>query len=421
MNVDAIKASLGEQDASVHPEASLKKQLQQEGLRQAADLMQQSSAVKVSLTQSSLSLKMFGSALSQTVEIDGKRVDASRLTGDNEEPKDSLFDFEEVAKNVMSFVGGVINAAAKSGADDAKLHSMFEQARSGVAKGIDMAKQDLGSMMNNEIATGIENSASLIEEKMQTLEQRIFGQAPEIVNGMEAISFGASDSRDGDLRIRTKDGDEVTIRFESVRSFEYNQATLWNATPVSYGNNEVPSSTNQTSVQQTSLYQYFEKDGLSFSVQGELDEDELEAIADLVEKTTDLAETFFSGDMEKALEEALSLGYDKEQLAGFALNLNHKQQSSMARAYQNVQQYQDDQLDSDKVKPVTQYLEKLMAVLNQSDEKLEGREDFNALVSEIINQMEEVHVPDLVSAINRFHTLNQKLVGDGYLPSQSES
>ena len=51
MNVGQIKAFLGDQKSSVHPDTALKKQLQEEGLRQAAEFKQsQSTAVSVSLS-----------------------------------------------------------------------------------------------------------------------------------------------------------------------------------------------------------------------------------------------------------------------------------------------------------------------------------------------------------------------------------
>ena len=70
---------------------------------------------------------------------------------DEAEPKKGLFDFEEVARNVLNFVGGAIKNAQGKGADDEALLSLFEQATSGVLKGIDLAKKDLAGISNEEI------------------------------------------------------------------------------------------------------------------------------------------------------------------------------------------------------------------------------------------------------------------------------
>ncbi|WP_414828493.1 DUF5610 domain-containing protein [Alteromonas sp. H39] len=418
MNVGQIKAFLGDQKASVHPDTALKKQLQEEGLRQAAEFKQsQSSAVSVSSSNTAIGLKIFSGALSQSVKLDGKQAPEEK-PDKTEDKNKSLFDFEKVARNVMRFVGGVIEGAARGGADQEKLNSLFSQAREGVAKGIAMAEKDIGSFMNDDIKEGIDRSRNLINDRIDSLEQRLLGgDDANTVDGVKAsLAIGASDSRSGNILIRTRDGDELTLSFESLRQFQYaQQSQLTSSASQTTGSGDNTGAADYTTTaSQTSLYQYFERSGVSFSLKGELDEDELKAIADLVGEANDLADTFFAGDLDKAFEEALSLGFDDRELVGYALQLNHTKQSQVVEAYESIQHYRDENADANKygnvVSPISQYMDKMMNTMNSAGEKLQSGEDYSNLIAGIINKMEDVQVPDLLTAINRFHTFNQRLL-----------
>ena len=418
MNVGQIKAFLGDQNASVHPDTALKKQLQEEGLRQAAEFKQShATAVSVSSSNTAIGLKIFSGSMSQAVRLDGKQAPEEKPDKAEDKNK-SLFDFEKVARNVMRFVGGVIEGAARGGADQEKLNSLFSQAREGVAKGIAMAEKDIGSFMNDDIKEGIDRSRNLIKDRIDSLEKRLLGgDETNTVNSLSAsLVAGASDSRSGNILIRTRDGDELTLSFESLREFQFaQQAQITSTTSQSLGNGDSSGSSDYTATSsQTSLYQYFERSGISFSLKGELDEDELKAIADLVAEANNLADTFFAGDMDKAFEEALSLGFDDKELVGYALQLNHTKQSQVVEAYESIQHYRDDNADANKygnvVSPISQYMDKMMNTMNSAGEKLQSGEDYSNLIAGIINKMEDVQVPDLLSAINRFHTFNQRLL-----------
>ncbi|GEA13726.1 DUF5610 domain-containing protein [Alteromonas sp. KUL49] len=421
MNVGQIKASMGDQKAEAStpkdPNEAIKKQLQQDGLKQAVEFAQkQSSSVTVSSTQTVIGLKVYSTNMNQNVVVDGKRAPEDKAT--LEEKNASLFDFEEVAKNVMRFVGGVIQSAADSGADDDKLNSLFSQARDGVSRGIAMAEKDLAGMMNDEISEGIASSRDLIEERLSSLENRIFNPLSAVSESV-STSVNASDEKSGGLLVRTKDGDEVTITFENVQ-----QLSIGAQSTQSINQSEQDGETSSSLTQESSAYfQMYERSGISFSVQGELDEGELDAIADLVGNTKDLADTFFSGDLDKAFDQALNLGFDDTELVGYALQLNRATSAEVVKTYENIQHYNDDNADQNKygnvVSPISQYLDKMLATYDQAEMVLASGEDYNNMIADLLAEMKDVQVPDLVSAINRFHTFNQKLL-DG-MPNQQDN
>ena len=421
MNVGQIKAFMGDQKAdqktAVHPNEALKKQLQQDGLQQAAELAkQQASTVSVNSTQTSIGLRVVSGSLSQTLEIDGQKP--KELADKKEEEKNnSLFDFEKVAKNVMRFVGGVIRGAADGGASDEKLNGLFSQAREGVSRGFAMAEKDLAGFMNEELENGISKSRELIDTGIDDLETDIFNrQGVENGNVARVSTLAAasvSNEQSGQLSIRTRDGDEVTFSFESLQSFQASQQTSFQTQSISDGSGD-GATTTSVSAQQTTAFEYYERSGISFSLKGELDEAEMKSIADLVGQVQDLADTFYKGDVDKAFEEALSLGFDDKELVGYALQLNRSTQTDVLKAYENIQHYNEDKDQRSQygnvVSPVSQYLEKMMNTFENAETTLASNEDYNALIAGLISNMEDVQVPDLISAINRFHTFNQTLL-----------
>lgn len=411
MNVGQIKAFMGdqkaEQKAPADPNEAINKQLQQDGLKQAREFAQsQSASVTVANSQTTIGLRVFSANVNQNVVIDGKKPPQDHV--DQEEKNASLFDFEEVAKNVMRFVGGVIQSAADSGADDDTLTSLFGQARDGVSRGIAMAKKDLAGMMNDEITEGISRSRDAIASEMNALEDRIFNRN-EIVAEAASTMLGASDEKAGGLVIRTRDGDEVTLRFEDVK-----RVSIGAQSSAAYGSDEQGNTIAQT--QQGFYFESYERSGISFSLEGELDEAEIEAIADLIGNTKDLADNFFSGDIDSAFEQALNLGFNETELVGFALQLNRTTSTEVVKTYENIKHYSEENEASgnygSNVSPIAQYLDKMLSTFDDAGRQLASGDEYNNLITDLFNQLEEVQVPDLLSAINRFHSFNQTLLNN---------
>ncbi|WP_416307700.1 DUF5610 domain-containing protein [Neptunicella sp. SCSIO 80796] len=428
-------------------------------------------------SQSFIGARVYNHSLNQNLIINEQKAN---LPSPKKEQDKGLFDFEEVAKNVLTFVGGALKNAKSRGMSEDQLTSMFEQARSGVLKGVNMAKRDLGEMMNGEISDGIKKSQDLIEEGIKSLEQQLFGKQRENASATNSVAINSSithtEQESGQLTIRTRDGDEVSISFEDARQFSLNQqiliesqqrqaereaeqekdkgsidpvadpapATNAASTPAAQQsettapdatNNEtssVPADEDTTAnanqqaseagtgqqdvkVSSETSYLHFESSKLSYSVKGELDEEELRAIGDLVGDAGKLADEFFYGDIDKAFNQALELGYDDQELTGFALQLTSYKQTEVIKTYEAVSHYNEQSEgnvgDSVKaVRPVADYLEHMLDVVDKAQNLLEDGNAYDNLVNGLINTMPEVHTPDLIEAINRFRGFNQLLM-----------
>ncbi|SIO09596.1 hypothetical protein SAMN05443662_1443 [Sulfurivirga caldicuralii] len=81
--------------------------------------------------------------------------------------------------------------------------------------------------------------------------------------------------------------------------------------------------------------------GIGIHVQGDLNEDELAALQAVMKQVGELAQDFFNGDMQGALDELSQMHFDKSQLAYFDLNMRqrvqvHQRQQAAVQVYQQV-------------------------------------------------------------------------------------
>lgn len=386
------------------PEKALKAELQREGLKQATEFSEmQASKVSLSANQTLVSLSVYQRSMQQNVVLDGRKN--SELPAKNDVERKSAFDFEKVASNVMRFVGSVINSEANSGASEERLTNLFEQARSGITKGISMAQRDIGELMNDEVSQGIAKSKDLMDERLEALENKLLGNsgAQEVNSSVSSTSVLSSQS--GELKIRTRDGDELFILFES----NYSASMAKGMQESQVGN----VSNNATMFQSTELSNNVK---FSIRVDGELDDGEQKAISTLIEQIYDLADTFFAGNLDDAFSQALSLGYDESELTGYAMQLKNLQQREVVKAYETVKHYTEGNIYSkgndygDIAKPFAQYMEKLFSTLENSTNLLSSNAEYTKIANGLIGEMTEIQVPDLISAINRFHSFNGRLM-----------
>ncbi|WP_019601492.1 DUF5610 domain-containing protein [Teredinibacter turnerae] len=164
----------------------------------------------------------------------------------------------------------------------------------------------------------------------------------------------ASESRSFSFNLRTQDGDQVTIE--------------------TYADRGMRAQGDGDSVR----LDVAGMENLSFRVKGELDADELNAISDLLSQVNDIADVFFSGDVEQAFNKALEIGFDSDEIARFSVNLTHVQYRRLDEAYGSVAQgsVRGPQSNSDAHQPlVDNKFEKLSAFIQQLNELRERSGD----------------------------------------------
>ena len=316
--------------------------------------------------------------------------DSKVKTTQTETTQPSIFDFEKVAQTVTNFVSAGMQAAKESGASNKELEEMLLQARSGANQGFDEALEELEdlSLLTDELTTGIEKSRDLITQGLDNLAAQYsdskFPENNEDTVKLEAVSqtsnkLSSSYSKSSDLTITTAEGDKVNISFNDNRSQVYGERYS-----ETINNNAIKANYQSTSTN-------YREVNFSYTIEGDLNDEEKAAIGALIEDVNKLQKDFFNGDIEKAYQQVLQLGFDDQQLSSISLDL--QQQTSMAsQSYTEVANYQENALEQLKAQlaPILDFVEQFKDLKKAADEVLENNNKFdqgqlNQLMQSVFN------------------------------------
>lgn len=141
-----------------------------------------------------------------------------------------------------------------------------------------------------------------------------------------SINYQNLINRDFNFTLQTKDGDRITISASASRDERGAvQAAGYQSDYANYQAGRV-------------AVQTYESSAFNLQIEGELDEDEIAAINDLLNQVGALSETFFSGNIEEAFEQALEIGFDESEIANFSLNLRQEVTTKVETVYTQVAQ-----------------------------------------------------------------------------------
>lgn len=162
----------------------------------------------------------------------------------------------------------------------------------------------------------------------------------------QSYELDYSRERTFQLEVQTRDGDTISIDAASLIRYQESQHYLNN------GGDEFASASFKSS-----------EDYAAFiNIDGDIDEGEWQAFTELFDQVRDLAENFYEGDVAKAFDQALSIGYNGEEIAQFSLNLQQTTSVRQAAVYQAIEpQSSPWQQVSSPVSTLQQYAEDLLA------------------------------------------------------------
>jgi len=299
-------------------------------------------------------------SLERYLQIDGKSYVAGKDEQNGQSDEASAdnplgFDFEAVADNVMAFVSNAIRYRQADGADDATLQAMLGQARKGIDMGFSAAREQLGDLLNQypDVDEGIDKSYELLQKRMEEFEKSLFGQEE---TGEDSPPGQAEASQAlgavGDLQVRqrqslsleltAKDGDKVTVAFDEQQQWRLQAGGLGlsegqkRKALAAYGETpraEVAEARRAQPQSRDGQFYFSHTTSFSFSVSGELDQQELGAIGDLLGQIADLSDSFFGGDLQAAQDKAAELSWDDQTLVSTATSLKQQQSAQLAKRY----------------------------------------------------------------------------------------
>ncbi|WP_293268736.1 DUF5610 domain-containing protein [Neptunomonas sp.] len=233
------------------------------------------------------------------------------------------FSPEKVASRIGDFVAQGLEAARREGRSEADIQKMYNAAVDGVKKGFSEAREILDGL--GSLSDSIASNIDLTEDKtLDALGAIAPGQkTPEdaqVSRLMAAERYQEAETLS--LKVKTQDGDEVTIKFANTSQYE----SSFGIEKDQHGNSQ---SLLNISRNESSSYQ--------FSVEGDLDNDEIDALQDLIKDVNEISNEFFDGDVQKAFDMASEFRMDKTELSSMNLRLTQSEQYSAVAKYTSAE------------------------------------------------------------------------------------
>ena len=166
--------------------------------------------------------------------------------------------------------------------------------------------------------------AEHIEPLQPTDSSRVsFSQSSQFYQNLET-------SQSSDIQITTQEGDLVTISFQQQFSrTESNQSSASS----SLSDTQLSAFSSQQSFSSTQF-----QSQISFSVEGDLNDDEQAALSNLFDDLGELTDQFFQGNTDAVFQLSNTLDFNSDELSGLSVNLqqNIQQTTFQANQYKQV-------------------------------------------------------------------------------------
>ncbi len=168
------------------------------------------------------------------------------------------------------------------------------------------------------------------------------------------------------ISLTTKEGDQVEISFNSETRYQSDYARR----------------TGHDGEQQRYSIEKNQSSEFGFTVQGDLNVDELDAIASLVQDISSLANSFFDGDLQTAMQQAADLTLDSSQLVDMKLSMQQSIEYRAVEKYREVQSLGESN-PSDHLRAIEPFREQLQHQASRSEQWVRSGTDFtlNLLVN----------------------------------------
>ncbi|WP_020410489.1 DUF5610 domain-containing protein [Hahella ganghwensis] len=281
---------------------------------------------------------------------------------------------QDVANRILGFVEQRIAREAESGASQEELESLFAQAVEGIDTGYGEALEELEArgLVTEELQADIDEGYGLIQVGLADLREKYLvdesngnaeGDEASIPDGVDLVdedSVVAQSSQAGQaaeddassddagqssvdgsglsrlaqafaynrtelaandlgLTVTTRDGDKVTVYVGAASGSETS------AIYAGRGQNEYLGMSRSS----------FESSGFELLVEGDLDDEELAALGEMLAQIEEIAGSFFAGDLDSAFSAALELDVDMSEIASYAVSMSSTRYEQVGVAYQS--------------------------------------------------------------------------------------
>ena len=226
-------------------------------------------------------------------------------------------------------------------------------------------------------------SPGLLQDRGNLQNSQFSSQSrTQSVNAYESLNTG--------LTIKTREGDIVTLSsssFSELNSFEYN----------SRGEIRTDSA-NASLSQHTREITLTTGEQFSFSVQGDLNEQELADIEAIVKGVDSIAAEVFQGDMDEAFEKAMSME-NYSSVSMYSAEITHQQFYSVAEETSSsslgplgaAPSLGTGGVNSQSSLPLDDFVEKMVQLIEDQEEKMlaKAQQPLSALFEQLLKNKED--------------------------------
>lgn len=302
-----------------------------------------------------------------SASIEGRTSSTAEQASTQESKND--FSPERVAQRILSHVGNYMEKLQQDGASDDRLSTVFASAKEAVQQGMDDAKEKLealGWLANGGVQQGIDQTQSLLDEGFDSLESVLFDTNEQVTSALEASSSQSYRREDfSTMKVTTQEGDVVSINLYALNRSEASDSLSVSDDGMAYSRYQ---STSQAFA-------------FDFSVEGDLNDDELAAIQEMMQSAGEVSDLFFSGDVSGALQKGFDMGFDASQLANFSMTLQTTQTMKTSQA---VSAYSQNNGMRSIQEPLTEYRQALEDTMLKASELFD---DFRSVVESTMSDI----------------------------------
>ncbi|GEM_PF-6390843 len=279
---------------------------------------------------------------------------------------------EEMSNSVMANIERTIKMVSAKGATELEIDALKKQTIDGIEKSFVKAESELASLGGTEFSEKLSKAKINILQSINELDIPIQNKADK----------EASAAQLSDLQLKSGDLINVTFGLSNIKNASSGFIFTTSTNNVSIGVSG--DSTDKTS--QTQIMQLFNE-------------------------TDNLVNAFFKGNIELSFEKLKYTDSSISSLSNNAEKLVTSELKSSAKKYLQVAELTSDSLAAvNEFAQLTQYSSQLSETMRLADRIFASQNQYKEIINGIVNQLEDVQVPDLLSAINRIHTFNSNFV-----------
>ncbi len=289
---------------------------------------------------------------------------------------------EKAAANILGFIERRLKMDIADGATREQLESRLEAGLAGFKKGFAEASEKLKalSMLSPEIKEDIGRTYDLV------------------LNGIDQLRDRLINSQDDSARQQPADKEVRAAGAEARKtlaagSYEFASASRFSFQLTTAEGDKVTINATQSSAQSASFVggktavSAAESRSFNWVVEGDLSAAEKQAIEELLGQVQQLAQSFFNGDLDSAFEQALSIGYDSEQILAFSLSLTQVEVKRVSAAY-SAQDQSAAPAISDSLQPLGDFVRGLLDALDSASEFPRPAELLSDLAGKVVAEQE---------------------------------